>query len=596
MTDRYQREDKQRAPGEPRAVLVEVDAAMLPLVLSAVAKYHSRAWWASQSDYAEGYPRLLQLQRALLTPMTEPIVTAIDRLYRLLDSALNGTEYAVAPESPPDEPVVTPAIPAAPALAPAPSALAARSLLARLWQLAENSGTGATFANAALAEVAAFPLDDGRSWRERLLELQGETGGFFGFGAQPVTLRDLLQASRINTPADEGLIADGFQEVLQTAAQGGNIAQAAAQFLGIAADAATDGGLAAMQLVTALAVSASAGAQAGQLDRLTAELSMLNRALHGADAALGNTTPGRSNILPETLYATTQNGAGELEEFRGLAGLVTSSSLESGIRRAVGDTNVEIVQRLAQLRELLRTDVQSDTEFVSVADWAKATTAASQELVTLVNQGTPPGTVLSLLSDIRSALRTLAGLEAGGIAVEGSALRALLEQLECICEGVNGAPGGVPEYAPAACEPTATLGLTSIEGTVGRGETNLTWVINGGVGGLLTLVIPDPFNKPPGDYTAVLSNVSGPREICVQMVSDNPASVDLPTLTFEPYVFDGSVSGGRPVEQVGEGSNSITLWGQDTNDQFIGYVVTISPGGTTFADTWRVYLAYGPVG
>lgn len=531
----------QIAPTTEEPILVEINARMVPLMLRALNRYKYPSAWVDEVNYQNGLQQVNRLQEALLTGTTQ-IVEAVDRLYRLMDEALNGTTYANAELDPEAPPNIIPAIPAVPD-DPLPNAGSLRAVAARLWQLAENSGTGQTFAGSALSAEGTPALSDALSWRERLEQLQGTTGGWFGIGAQPVTLANILQASRINTPADEGLIADGFEEILLAASSGGNVAQTAAQFLGIAADTATDGGLAAMQLVTALAQTATAGAQAAQTDRLIAEISMLNRALHGADAAGGNTVPGRAAILPDALF-----------------------------------------------------NAQGGNE-VSIVDWTQAGVAAAQEISALINVGTPPGTVLSLLDDIRSATRQLAGLEAAGAVVEGSALRLLLEQLECICEGVNGpAEPGIPPYDPTACGALDTLGLTSVEETAGQGEINLSWAGGGGTGEPGQAFIASPYDRPAGVYNAITAGVTGSRQLCVQVVSSNPQSTDLPTFTLRPYIIGSGQDGGRPTIQVGEGSNIVEVWGQNTTESFIAYVTDLSPGGATFTDSWRVYIGYGPVG
>jgi len=78
------------APTSADTILVEIDARMVPVLISATERYNARPFWASDSDWRDGVQALNRIQEALLTG-TQSITDAIDRLYRSMDKALNGT-------------------------------------------------------------------------------------------------------------------------------------------------------------------------------------------------------------------------------------------------------------------------------------------------------------------------------------------------------------------------------------------------------------------------------------------------------------------------------------------------------------------------
>lgn len=256
---------------EQGSTLVEIPVALVPFVAGALRPLERRYLWASDADYERAYNALADLQRQLMGDTLRDLLESNRQIYRLLDTALNGTQYTAQQNlAEPERPLITPAIPAAPpAGTSAPNAL--RAHVGRLWHLAENASTGASYpADTGVDGAAALDFDG--SWRARLNALQGTEGGFFGIGAQPVTLAKLLQAGRVNTAADQGLINDSFQEVLSVLSQGGNLFDVLTDVIATGADVATDGGVIAATLAATAANAAMLGTLAGQLDRLIASL------------------------------------------------------------------------------------------------------------------------------------------------------------------------------------------------------------------------------------------------------------------------------------------------------------------------------------
>lgn len=354
-------------PQTDAPIIVEINARIVPVVISALERYKFREFWTSDEDFQSGVREINKLQEGILTG-AQSIVEAIDRLTRYVDTAFNGTQYTLSIDG-----IVLPAI------APIPP---------------------------------TEPSNDLGALRRRLLATQGVTGGFFGIGATPVTLASLLQAGRINTTADEGLINDGIEEVLNTVGSGGSIATALSNLLATGADVASDGGLAAVQIAAAVAQQATAGLLGAQVDRLV-------KALDGGGLA---SPAGAENNVLQLLRD----------------GLLTET-VDASEQPAVLNAAQLIELRLGSPPEERIQDILSNNRTT---------------LATIAGQLVDPGserTAGELLADIRAALRSLAGLESAGLVATGSALALQLEILNCICEGVSGTPTPEPGLNP---EPT----------------------------------------------------------------------------------------------------------------------------------------------
>lgn len=236
------------APTDTRPVLIEINAQMVPLVLRALDKYKYRSKWVSDADYETGLQQIIMLQEALLSSSAADIVTSIDRLYRLMDTSLNGTAYSL------NGGLVEPAIPAAP----------------------DNA------------------VGDAPGLRRQLLDLQGTLpAGWFGWGSQNATLADVVRAMRADTEAQVDRVKSSFN-ALQTLAQGATVFDVVSGFLEEGAQVTAEGGILATLIVSTMAQSAMMGAQAGQLDQLLAKLDRLITAMDG-----GQTPAPATNVIAE---------------------------------------------------------------------------------------------------------------------------------------------------------------------------------------------------------------------------------------------------------------------------------------------------------
>lgn len=363
---------------------------------------------------------------------TTQIVEAIDRLYRLIDTSYNGTQYTAEPPDPvTGDQVVTPAIPAAPP-ASTDAQNAMRAHLGRLWQLAENSTSGATF-GAGAGITGSTALNDNVPTRETIRAAQGIiNAGWFGIGGQPATMADIINALRVGSQSQAGIIDNALEEILNAGGNTSSIFNAVRGLFDSTVNTIGEGATIGTLLASSMASAAMAGAQAAQLDRLINELSLLNRALVGTDAAVLPANPPNTVGHGALYYQTDPEDTAP-----GIYGLTAF------IARVIGEgtAGYQAQYNLHRIRQLLEEQgvlgVDQGGNYVGLAEWAMAQTAAAQQISAYINTGTPPGTALALLDDIRSAIRQLAGLEAAGTVVTGSALRMLLDELECICRAVS---------------------------------------------------------------------------------------------------------------------------------------------------------------
>lgn len=241
-------------------ILVELNARLVPIIISALERYKYKQFWATEGDYIIGVGQICIAQEALLTG-TQAITEAVDRVYRLIDTIHNGTPYTAPTSEPAD---ITPAIPLAP-----PS------------------------------DVGELP-----GLRRQLLDMQGMTpGGWFGIGARPATLADIAEALRAGTGEDVERI-DTVLETLQAASSGANIFGALRGFITDTAALGAEGATLAAIIAAAAAQAAMAGLQAAQLDAMNTALAEISAKLAAIvpaapeDTISGELASIRDNLTP----------------------------------------------------------------------------------------------------------------------------------------------------------------------------------------------------------------------------------------------------------------------------------------------------------
>lgn len=286
--------------GEPDAVLLPIPVPVVPYFRRFFAQMESPYVWKSRADFERAYPVFVEIE-AQMTASLSTLTTSIDRLYRLLDTSLNGTQYSEAAG------VITPELPAVPP-ASATATNAMRAHVGRIWHLAENSVAGETApADAGITGAAA--LADDLSTRETLRAMQGIiNAGWFGIGGQNATVADVVNALRIGSPAKKQSMLDLLSQILGAGSDVASIFNLIEGLLADTAEGIEEGAMIATLLASTMAQAALAGAQAAQIDRLIL-------ALDG-----GGITPPASNVLSELQLtnsinqsiATMIGGVGEL--------------------------------------------------------------------------------------------------------------------------------------------------------------------------------------------------------------------------------------------------------------------------------------------
>ncbi len=207
-----------------RCILVPIDAALVPLISGALNKFQSEYIWDTSVDYELGYYAFAELQANLMNNCLQDLVDSNNRLYRLLDTSLNGTAYSATPAtSPPPaapadptRPTITPALPVVPP-ATSPAALpvfALRARFERVVNLLDNLATGQQFP-AVPAFLSSDALQNNVGLREKLTEMQGVVNaGWFGIGGQEATLADVVTALRLGSAEDKTKVLTALDAII----------------------------------------------------------------------------------------------------------------------------------------------------------------------------------------------------------------------------------------------------------------------------------------------------------------------------------------------------------------------------------------------
>lgn len=87
--------------------LLVVPMPILPYVIGLLKMPEQKGFWASNDDYRAAYTAFYEMERCAVTICLADLIESSDRLYRMLDTAIFGTEYTVESTDPL---VVSPAI------------------------------------------------------------------------------------------------------------------------------------------------------------------------------------------------------------------------------------------------------------------------------------------------------------------------------------------------------------------------------------------------------------------------------------------------------------------------------------------------------
>jgi hypothetical protein len=156
-------------------------------------------------DWEQGYRWIVGLQADLMANCIQNLIEEQQRLYRLLDSSLNGAIYEVTGTDPvTGKPIIAPAIPTVP---PESTHPALRPLLNRAY-------------NGPLPED--WPNND-PGVLEVLRNFQGTiNAGWFGIGGRKATLADLVESLRLGSQDDEDDTVQALQDILAVIEAGGD--------------------------------------------------------------------------------------------------------------------------------------------------------------------------------------------------------------------------------------------------------------------------------------------------------------------------------------------------------------------------------------
>lgn len=121
-------------------VVALIPTGIVPFVAGALDRWLQVSTWSSRGDYEQAYNAIAEVLSCMPSLCVQQLVESNDRLYRLLDSTLNGVEYEAVEI---DEVVsLLPAIP----VVPAPVSRSIHSRLERLEYLQDNAFNGAVHA------------------------------------------------------------------------------------------------------------------------------------------------------------------------------------------------------------------------------------------------------------------------------------------------------------------------------------------------------------------------------------------------------------------------------------------------------------------
>jgi len=285
-------------------ILVPIDAALVPMVAGALIHFQQRGYWKTDADYEQGYNAFAELQADMSGRCIADLIESNNRIYRLLDTSLNGETYTSAPNpADPTRPLVTPDIPAAPASGEPtdlPSA-ALRSRMERLINLVDNLTTGAT---------PSLDLSDDQGLRDTIRALQGVVDpNWFGFGKQ-ATLADLVAAMRRTATGQQDSIKSVLDQLKEPVEPGigdvSSIINTVSTLFGTAEEGLADGSQLLMSTVGTIGTVAMLGALGVHMQQqryILADIrtalqdkSQIDRLIASLDGG-GDTPPGDNVLL-----------------------------------------------------------------------------------------------------------------------------------------------------------------------------------------------------------------------------------------------------------------------------------------------------------
>lgn len=265
--DGYTCPDLAEAPG----ALLCVPIPLIPFFRRFFSDMQRPYTWQTREDWYNGYQAFAALEESLMAGCLQDLVESNNRIYRLLDVALNGAGYISTPNpEDPERPIILPEIPATPQMQTT-HFMAMRAQLARIHQLLENAATGAPYASESALD-GTVGLDYLGSWRSRLEAMQGTiNAGWFGIGGQPATIANVVESLRIGKSQDATKITDAL-DLLSAAANAASIFNVVKDLLTETVDTGLEGATLGTLIAASIASAAAQGMLINKLDRIIAAM------------------------------------------------------------------------------------------------------------------------------------------------------------------------------------------------------------------------------------------------------------------------------------------------------------------------------------
>ena len=315
--------------------MICVPTHLIPFFRIFFGAMQERGTWKTREDWIKGYQAFAAIEEQLMACTgIQVLIDEQRRLYRLLDSALNGQlytatiggninggggswgggggggggfggvnggggswgadqqgNYTPVPNSPTGEyyfisPPISPAPPNA-TLAP-PPAPGLRARIERLLALNENMTSGKIYP--ITAQNPTDPALTNTHGVRAVLELmQGDiNAGWFGIGGQKATIADVVNALRVGSDAEKDSIVDVIEQLTGVGANAASIFSAVKGLFIDTVDLASEGAMLGVLVASTLANAAIAAQQ--QLDSIAmlAKLDLLLAALRGPTVPADN--------------------------------------------------------------------------------------------------------------------------------------------------------------------------------------------------------------------------------------------------------------------------------------------------------------------
>jgi hypothetical protein len=209
--------------------LLCVNTAFIPFFRRFFNEMQDSSHYSSRDDWWRSYQVFAEMEESLMSGSVQQLIDIQARTYRLLDTALNGTNYTATTNPTTHIITIAPDIPAVP-----PNV------------------------------VGIAP-----GLRRQLLDLQGViNAGWFGIGGQPATIADIVNALRVGSAEKKTSLIDTLASILAAGSDVAQIFSLVENLLGDTVNGIEEGAIVAVLIASTMAQASIANAQAQQIQRL----------------------------------------------------------------------------------------------------------------------------------------------------------------------------------------------------------------------------------------------------------------------------------------------------------------------------------------